>query len=140
MLTGNYTLPKILDIFNKELGYRKLKRKKQGGKPIFRSGIYVLLKNPFYVGMIAYGGEMNPGSQPTMITIEEYDCVQVLMGRKGKQWPKVREFAFTGMVSCGECGCPITAETKTKYMKGTGETKAFTYYHCSWKRKDIDCS
>ena len=47
-----------------------------------------------------------------MITREEYDKAQAILGKKGKQRPKTREFAYTGTVRCGECGAMITAEAK----------------------------
>jgi hypothetical protein len=52
-----------------------------------------------------------------MITLEEFDRVQFLMGKKGKPRPKKHTFAFTGFIRCGECGCLYTAETKRKFIK-----------------------
>jgi len=39
MLTGNYTPPEILRMANEEWGYRSLRRKTMGGKPLSRSGL-----------------------------------------------------------------------------------------------------
>lgn len=75
-----------------------------------------------------------------MITVEEFDRVQVLLGRKGKSRPKEHFFAFTGFIRCAECGCLYTAETKRKFIKKTGEVKEFTYYHCTRKKNTINCS
>ena len=75
-----------------------------------------------------------------MITDEEYDRVQILLGRKGKPRPKKHQFPFTGLLRCGECGCFYTAETKTKLIKSTKEVKEYTYYHCTKKSKQINCS
>lgn len=75
-----------------------------------------------------------------MITLDEFDRVQMLMGRKGKPRRKTHDFAFTGFVRCGECGCLYTAETKKKFIKKTGEIKEYTYYHCTRKKKTIVCT
>lgn len=75
-----------------------------------------------------------------MITMDEYDRVQILLGRKGKPRPKTYEFAFTGMVRYGECGCSITAETKTKIRKSDKAIRHYTYYHCTKKKRDVPCS
>ncbi|MFH1564324.1 MAG: zinc ribbon domain-containing protein, partial [bacterium] len=48
------------------------------------------------------------------------------------------DFAFTGLIRCGECGAMITAEDKTKKQKN-GNVHYYTYYHCT-KRKNPDCS
>lgn len=74
-----------------------------------------------------------------MVTPEEFDHVQLLLGRDGKPHPKKHYFAFTGAIRCGECGCLVTAETKKKHIKSTGEMKEYCYYHCTHKRKDMKC-
>ena len=66
--------------------------------------------------------------------------MQMLLGRKGKARPKTHTFPFTGLIRCGECSCLITAETKHKLIKSTGEIRSYTYYHCTRRKKDIVCS
>ena len=142
MLTGNYTPPKILDIANNEWGFktRTFKKRSYGGKPLSRSGIYKIFTNLFYVGIIQYHDSEYGGKHDKMITLEEYDRVQAILGRKGRPRPKKHHFAFTGFIRCAECGCLYTAETKQKHIKSTGEIKEYTYYHCTRKKRDINCS
>ena len=140
MLTGNYTPPKILDIANKEWGFRTRKFKRIGGCPLSRSGIYKIFTSLFYAGVIENKGVQYEGKHEPIITLEEYDRVQMLLGRKGKPRPKKHKFAFTGFIRCGECGCLYTAETKQKLIKSTGEIKKYTYYHCTRKKRDINCT
>jgi DNA invertase Pin-like site-specific DNA recombinase len=142
MLTGNYTPPKILEIVNTKWGFRTrtFKKKGYGGKPLSRSGIYKIFTNPFYTGVIDYFGTQYDGKHDPMITLEEFDRVQMLLGRKGKPRPQKHEFAFTGFIRCGECGCLYTAETKKKLIKSTGQIKSYTYYHCTRKKTDINCT
>jgi len=139
MLTGSYTPPKILDIVNKEWGFETRRFKRIGGNPLSRSGIYKIFTSLFYAGIIENSGVQYGGKHDRMITLEEYDRVQMLLGRKGKPRSKKHEFAFTGFIRCGECGCLYTAETKNKLLK-SGEIKERTYYHCTRKKKDINCS
>lgn len=80
------------------------------------------------------------GKHEPMITLEEFDRVQVLLGRKGKPRPKKHAFAFTGFIRCGECGCLYTAETKKKFIKKTGKIKEYTYYHCTRKKTTVKCT
>ena len=142
MLTGNYTPPKILDIATAEWGFRTrtFKKKGYGGNPISRSGIYKVFTNIFYAGIIDYFGTQYPGKHEPMITLEEYDRVQMLLGREGKPRPKHHEFAFTGSIRCAECGCLYTAETKRKLIKSTGEIREYTYYHCTRRTRRINCT
>ena len=119
MLTGNYTPPQILDIANNEWGYRTVKRKRSGGNPLSRSGIYKIFTNPFYYGWFEYpakSGIWHKGSHESMITQEEFDQVQLLLGRKGRQRPHERTFAFTGLIVCDECGSAVTAEEKNQII------------------------
>ena len=88
MLTGNYTPPKILDIANKEWGFRTRKFKRIGGNELSRSGIYKIFTSLFYAGTIENSGLQYEGQHERMITLEEYDRVQMLLGRKGKPRPK----------------------------------------------------
>ena len=140
MLTGAYTPPQILKIANEEWGYRTRKTKKLGGKPLSRSGIYRIFTNIFYAGIVEHKGVQHEGKHEPMITLEEFDRVQVLLGRKGKPRPKKHAFAFTGFIRCGECGCLYTAETKKKFIKKTGEIREYTYYHCTRKKTTINCT
>ena len=73
-----------------------------------------------------------------MITEEEYDRIQILLGRKGRPRPKSHIFAFTGMMRCGECDSMITAEEKTKHQQN-GNTHHYIYYRCN-KKKHPECS
>ncbi|MFH0800510.1 MAG: recombinase zinc beta ribbon domain-containing protein [Pseudomonadota bacterium] len=99
-----------------------------------------IFTSPFYCGIIEYAGKEYEGKHKAMVTPEEFDRVQILLGRKGKPRPKKHKFPFTGLIRCGECGCLYTAETKTKHIKSTGDIRQYTYYHCTRKRKDYDCS
>ena len=139
MLTGNYTPPKILDVANNEWGLKTRRTKRMGGNPLSRSGIYKIFTSLFYVGIIENNKIQYEGQHEKMITLEEYDRVQMLLGRKGKPRPQHHEFAFTGSIRCGTCGCLYTAETKKKLIKRTGEIREHTYYHCTRRTTKIKC-
>lgn len=47
---------------------------------------------------------------------------------------------LTGTIRCGECGFLITAETKHKTITSTGQVKNYTYYHCTRRKREINCS
>jgi DNA invertase Pin-like site-specific DNA recombinase/DNA-directed RNA polymerase subunit RPC12/RpoP len=162
MLTGSYTPPKILDIAKNRWGLRTYY-----GKALGRSTVYRIFTNPFYYGWFEYpkgSGHWYQGAHEPMITPEEYDKVQILLGRKGSPRPKKYNFAFTGLIKCGECGAMVTTEEKNqiicprcKYkfssknrfecpkcqtqiekMKSPTILK-YVYYHCT-KRKNPKCT
>lgn len=129
MLTGSYN-PRQIQRIMADKGLVTRKTKKIGGGPISINGMYKMLNNVFYTGMFSMRGQLYQGSHPAMITMSEYERVQQLLGDKGKPHAQKYEFSYTGMIRCGECGCWITAETKTKYIKSTKETRSYTYYRC----------
>lgn len=134
MLTGNYTVPEVLDTASNDWGFTTRKTRKMGGGPLSRSALYGIFTNPFYAGVIRYNGEIHDGSHKPMVSLAEYDRVQNILGRKGKPRPKTHDITYRGPIMCGECACMVTAEIKQKYIKSTGETKEYTYYHCTHKR------
>ncbi len=146
ILTGNYTVPQVADKLNNKWGFRTIKKKRLGDKPLALSGMYKVFTNLFYAGIIVHKkskqdpGTHYPGKHKAMITMDEFDRVQVILGHKGKPRPKKHHFAFTGIFRCPECGCAYTAETKRKLIKSTGEIKKYTYYHCTRRSKKIKCT
>lgn len=162
MLTGTYNPPKILNIANNEWGFRN-----PSGKTLPRSTLYGIFTNPFYSGWFEYpkgSGNWYQGSHEPMITQEEYDRVQILLGRNGRPRSKKYDFAFRGIIRCGECGGIVTAEEKNQIICSKCKYKfssnnriecpkcktaieeminptilKYVYYHCT-KRKNPQCT
>lgn len=129
MLSGAYTIPHIVAIANKEWGFRTRPMKKLGGKPLCASRAHRMFTHPFYYGWFEYprgSGRWHRGNHKPVVTEEEFDRVQVLLGRKGKPRPQKHVFPFTGMICCGECGRIITAEEKHQLICGVCKKK-FAY-------------
>ncbi len=138
MLTGTYTVPQILDLLNNEWGYRSAVHKSLGGKPMWRSKLYEIFTDPFYYGEFEYNGQHYKGKHQPMVTVDEFDKVQYLLGRNGRPRPKSHKFNYVGLMVCGECGASITCEEKVKSQKN-GNVHFYIYYHCT-KRKNPNCT
>ena len=131
MLTGTYTPPALWRFANDEMNLRTRR-----GLKIARSNMYVLFTNPFYYGSFEWprgSGNWYQGNHEAMVTPDEYDKVQMLLGSRGRPRPKRHVFAFVGTMKCRECGLSITAESKTKVQKN-GNVHHYIYYHCTKKR------
>src|SRR5262249_21957149 len=109
-----------------EWGLRTPKCKRSGGKPLAESAVYKILTNPFYAGIVIWEGKTYPGKHNPMVTADEFERVQELLGRPGRPKHKKHRFAYTGMIRCGACGLSVTA-TDTINRHGS----RYTYYHCS---------
>jgi len=144
VLSGKYSVLQVRRMANDEWGLRT----RQGNK-MSVANIYKILANPFYSGWFEYLTEeedenderipeWKKGVHDHMITQEEYDKVQYMLGKKGKARPKTHIFAYTGLMTCGECGARITCEEKWKKQKN-GNVHHYIYYHCTGK-KNPNCT
>lgn len=105
----------ILRIANEEWGYKTLKTKKRGGNPLSRTALYEIFNSPFYYGQYEYpikSGNWYEGEHAKMITLEEFNKGQVLLGGNGRIRPKTRSFTYMGFLRCGGCNGSVTTEYK----------------------------
>ena len=118
----------------------KLTSKQNVGKPLSRAGIYVILKNHFYYGVMLVKGKMYKHNYPAIIDKDLFDKVQVLLS---KAYPNKEEqelpdvpvkagrryryelFPFSGLFRCGTCGHLMTPE---RHVKPSG--KEYIHYKC----------
>lgn len=69
-----------------------------------------------------------------MVSVAEFETVQKMLDDKNtRPLDVLKPYSFRGLLTCSECGCMITAETKTKRFKN-GTSRQYTYYHCTRKR------
>jgi site-specific DNA recombinase len=135
MLSGNHSGPAILDILNNEYGLRTRKTRSTGGKPLSRSGLYRMFSDPFYAGQFLYNGVLYSGKHDAMVSRDEFDRVQDILGRPGKPQQNRHTYVYTGLLRCGECDGLISATHKEKTLKCTGTRKSYTLYYCIPARK-----
>jgi hypothetical protein len=133
MLTGAYPPRRIWEIATGNWKLRTVQRKRIGGKLISLSAVYRILTNPFYSGVLELDGKVIPGKHEPMVTIDEFEKVQSLLRKPGRP-RETREFAYTGMIRCGECGFSVTGEEKINRYG-----YHYTYYHCTKRRLDLRC-
>jgi site-specific DNA recombinase len=135
-LTGAYSVPQLCRIARDELALRTRRHKRSGGKPLGRTGVYKILKRPFYTGYIVYKDQWHPGKHEPMITLEEYEGAQALLRKDTRIHPKRHLFPYAGLLTCGSCGGCVTAE---EHHNRYGYR--YVYYHCTRKnRKTATCS
>jgi len=135
LISGAYTPQRILEIATTEWGLRTRRTKRNGGKPLSRSGLYRMFTNPFYSGVIEWGGRLYPGKHRPLVTLEEFDRAQNTLGRRGRPRRQRHRFAFAGMIRCGECGMSVTAE---EHVKRNGNR--YVYYRCTKKKSGYRCA
>ncbi|MDR3526620.1 MAG: recombinase family protein [Rhizomicrobium sp.] len=124
-LTGAYSAEEVWQA-SRSWGLLTPQRRTLGGKPPALSTVYKILYNPFYAGIIPWGGKWHQGKHPPMITLEEHERVKEMLRRPGRPQPQKLYFAFSGLITCGACGLSVTAENKTNRWGSQ-----YIYYHCT---------
>ncbi len=120
--TGNYSLKEIGAMARGAgLVYRK------SGRSVPVSTVHKILRSRLYTGDFEWLGKIYKGSHQALVSLDLWQCAQdILDGRNNVRHARtgggVKDFAFTGLISCGHCGCALTAEIK----KGK-----YIYYHCT---------
>jgi site-specific DNA recombinase len=102
---------------------------RKSGAVVPRSKVHSILRNPIYTGNFVWKGQYFRGKHQPLVSHALWDRVQgVLDGRAASKLRKgKRDFAFSGIVKCGHCGCAMVGEIKKK---------RYVYYHCTgWKGK-----
>lgn len=121
--SGDYSEKRIAQVLYNE-GFRSRKGNKVG-----KSAIGKILHDPFYIGDFKWKDEIKHGNHEAIIIKDLFDKVQEVLSPKQKRGHK-HDFAFVGLMRCGECGNGITAELQ----------KGHIYYHCTKPRGAEFCS
>jgi site-specific DNA recombinase len=118
--TGNRSIEDLAVMAN-EAGLRMRK----SGNIIHKSTLHRVLRSPFYMGEYQWHDEWIVGTHKPLVTRALWERVQtVLDSRYQNQRDKERKhaFAFSGLLTCGHCGCALSGEVhKERYV----------YYHCT---------
>ena len=107
---------------------------KRNGQKVNITRVHTMLTNQFYIGIMHFNGEYFEGKHEQFISRKLFNTVKKKLEQKGISKFKSHDFAFSGLMRCGECSACITAETPTKHYKHGG-TQIFKYYRCTKKLK-----
>lgn len=134
LLSDAYSVPQLLAIATNEMGLRTPKRRRIGGNPLTRSGLYRIFASPFYAGLLLHDGQSYPGKHEPMVTLAQFERAREVLGQADRPRPKRHVFAYTGLMHCGNCGCSVTAEHKINRYG-----HHYVYYHCTYKKIHAPC-
>jgi site-specific DNA recombinase len=97
------------------------------GRRLQSSVVHQILRKRLYSGDFDWGGTTYQGTHQPLVSVEIWLRIQeILDTRAENRTRKVKhDFAYTGLVHCGHCGCLLVGELK----KGR-----YVYYHCTGNR------
>lgn len=94
---------------------------------IHTSLVYRIISNPFYTGLMLRSGKIYQGSHSPIVSKVIFDnCQQLLNPNRSRKQKHL--FSLRGFLTCGKCGCALTATTK----------KGHQYYYCTNGKKVCD--
>ena len=96
---------------------------RRGGK-LRSSALHKMLQNPIYYGAFRWAGTEYEGAHEPLISKALFDRCQRRLFEKTHVVTK-RSFPYRGLLTCGYCGCKLTAA----YAK-----KKYIYYRCTHGR------
>ena len=117
--TGNCSIREITQMAQSDgMVFRKSK------DPVPVATVHKILRNRIYCGDFDWKGKTYHGNHLPLVTKDLWNRVQEVMDQRfSKRHRKIKhEFAFSGLISCGHCGCSLVGEIK----KGR-----YVYYHCT---------
>ena len=117
--TGQYSLKAVAKKARQAgLAYRK------SGVPLSTASVHKILRHRIYSGAFEWSGKIYKGSHDPLVSVDLWNAVQDILD--GRNASKIRgsahDFPFTGLITCGHCGCALVGEIKKK---------KYTYYHCT---------
>jgi site-specific DNA recombinase len=152
------------DSSGRKLGYMSIARTmNQAGK--LRRGfewssatVQSTLENPFYAGIIQYGGKLPNGKYPSRKKAERVTCVvakgshpaiwtedefkehtDLMKMRSGGGYSRKQEYWFTGILRCGKCGSSMNGRMSTKRSRKDGSFIRTPYYFCQKRHEGRSC-
>ena len=86
--------------------------------------LHKIMRRRIYMGEFDYAGRTYQGIHEPLVERATWERVQEILDRRHqKKHRKVtHDFAYSGAISCGHCGCSLVGEIKKK---------RYVYYHCT---------
>jgi site-specific DNA recombinase len=107
--SGEYSLKALA-----RKAYEEGFRFRQSRNKIPVTTLHKILRKRIYTGEFDYGGSRYQGVHEALVTGAVWErCQEILDSRHEKKHRKVKhDFAFSGLVRCGHCGCSLVGEMK----------------------------
>ncbi len=110
-------------------------------RPLSRSQLALILRDPYYIGMVTFKGAVYPGRHEALISTELYEQVQKVMDARLKrgQRDRVHTHFLRGMLQCGLCESSGREHRLIFSQAKNARGELYDYYLCRG-RQDGECS
>jgi site-specific DNA recombinase len=124
--TGEWSLTSLTDAL-RDKGLTTVPSRKFAEKPIPRSTLARMLRNPYYTGVLVWKGVVYPGNHPALVSQQTFDAVQAVLDSHNvsDQKQRIHNHYLKGSVRCGQCGSTLCV-TRSVNRHGT----EYLYFFC----------
>lgn len=134
MLLQGMRPKQISVVARNEWGLRTPRHGSLGGALVVPSLIHRIFTDRYFAGYIdLVDGRQYLGAHEPMITLEEYEQAQRLLGRRAHPLSASHENPLAGIIRCGNCGCSVVAEFHTK------NKCQYVYHRCCRSKPGVRC-
>jgi site-specific DNA recombinase len=123
--TGDWSLLRLREELERK-GLRSRARKGSPAKPVSLNGLYHLLHNPYYAGIVLYKGAYYQGKHEPLIDVDTWLRIQDVLAAHNRSGEKDRKHPhyLKGTIFCGECGGRLV------YSRNKGHGGIYEYFCC----------
>jgi site-specific DNA recombinase len=123
--TGEHSITTLRDLME-ELGLRTRPTPKRPAKPLSRNGLYRILRDDYYIGIVTRGGVKREGRHEAIIDRDTFEKVQTVLAthRRSGDRTKKHFHYLKGSIFCQHCGRRLV------YGRHRGNGGVYEYFSC----------
>ena len=123
--SGEYSITTLHQMLD-ETGLRTRQTPKRPAKPLSRNGVYKMLRDDYYIGIVTRGGVKREGRHEAIIEPEVFEKVQRTLAAHRLSGDRSQKHAhyLKGSIFCGCCGQRLV------YGRHRGNGGVYEYFSC----------
>ena len=123
--TGEHSITTLRDLLE-EVGLRTRPTAKRPAKPLSRNGVFRILRDDYYLGVVTLNGVKRPGLHTPLIERETFDKVQRVLDAHRLSGDRTQKHFhyLKGSIFCGRCGRRLV------FGRHRGNGGVYEYFGC----------
>lgn len=129
--TGEYSIAQ-LTTHMQEQGLTMRPSPSRPERPLNKSSLASMLRNPYYTGVMRYKGKLYVGRHQAIVSKEVFLKVQEILDARNRDGDRdvTHRHYLKGLLACGQC-IDEGRRSRLVYSRSTGNGGTYEYYICS---------
>lgn len=129
--TGQYSIAQLTTLME-EQGLTMRASPSRPERPVNKSSLAAMLRNPYYTGVMRYKGQLFVGRHQAIISKETFLKVQEILDMRNRDGDRdtIHFHYLKGLLACGQC-IDEGRRSRLVYSQSKGNGGTYTYYICS---------